>query len=208
VSESPRDPVSDAASGNPASAGDPDAADVRAAQAGSAGAWEALVERHHGATTALLWRFARERADLEDLVQETFLRMVRHLPSWRPEQPFGHWLRRIAVNVGRDYCRRQAVRRRWFGRPLEADPERGAATEPEAPDRAPDPAARAAADEIKHLLSRLPPDDRALLTLHYLEGWPLAEIAADFGWTLTATKLRAMRARARFRSTLSPQDLA
>jgi RNA polymerase sigma-70 factor, ECF subfamily len=208
VSDSPPDPTSNATSGTPLS-GDPDAADVRAAQAGDALAWQALVERHHQTMTALLWRFTRERADLEDLVQETFLRMVRHLPTWRAEQPFAHWLRRVAVNVGRDYCRRMTVRHRHAAGSWQSDPDRGeGARDLEARDRAPDPAARAAADEIKQLLSRLPPDDRALLTLHYLEGWPLADVAATFGWTLTATKLRAMRARARFRATLSPQDLA
>ena len=76
----------------------------------------------------------------------------------------------------------------------------------EAADRAPDPAARAAANEVKAILAQLPPDDRTLLTLHHLEGWGLAQIAAQFGWTLTATKLRAWRARRRLRALLSSHD--
>lgn len=154
--------------------------------------------RHQAAVARLLWRFARDRNDLEDLVQDTFLRMVRSIAHWQPHQPFAHWLLRIATNVGRDYFRRQSVRRRWMVQP---PPD---ADEPilEAPSTDADPAARAAANEVKSLLAQLPPDDRTLLTLHHLEGWGLAQIAAQFGWTLTATKLRAWRARNRLRSLL------
>ncbi len=160
---------------------------------------EILVRRHQAATARLLWRFVRTRADLDDLVQETFLRMVRGLPEWEADRPFAHWLLRIATNTGRDYFRRQVVRRRWLVDPAVADAG-GAA--PEAVDGNADPAASAAANEVKAMLEHLSPDERALLTLHHLEGWGLAQIAAQFGWTLTATKLRAWRARRRLRSLL------
>lgn len=161
----------------------------------------ALVERHQAAIARLLWRFARSPADLDDLVQETFLRMVRGLPSWQPQQPFAHWLLRIATNTGRDYFRRHTVRRRWHAEPA---PD---ASPPDTVDPAADPAARAAANEVKTLLAALPPDERTLLTLHHLEGWGLAEIARQFDWTLTATKLRTWRARRRLRALLLDRDL-
>lgn len=163
---------------------------------------ESLVLRHHPDVSRLLWRFARNPSDLEDLVQDTFLRMIRSLHTWRADQPFRHWITRIATNVGRDYYRRQSVRRRWTAEPLPADEGSGLGL-PEAIDTAPDPSARAAATEFKELLSSLPPDDRALLTLHHLEGWDLKHIAAQFGWTVTATKLRAWRARNRLRERLT-----
>jgi RNA polymerase sigma-70 factor (ECF subfamily) len=125
--------------------------------------------------------------------------MVRGLPNWKAQQPFAHWLLRIATNTGRDYFRRQAVRGRWLVDPAASSP---AALPPEAVDPAIDPAARAAANEVKTMLEQLPPDDRTLLTLHHLEGWGFAQIAVQFGWTLTATKLRAWRARHRLRSLL------
>jgi len=157
------------------------------------------VLRHQAAVSRLLWRFVRSQADLDDLVQETFLRMVRGLPGWSARQPFIHWLLRIATNTGRDYFRRQSVRRRWTVEPAGPDDRR---PEPEAVDPGADPAARAAANEIKSLLAELSPDERTLLTLHHLEGWGLAQIASQFGWTLTATKLRAWRARGHLRSLL------
>lgn len=168
------------------------------ARLGDRAALEAIVRRHHEDVARVLWRFARQPADLEDLVQETFLRALRNLGQWRSDRPFIHWLRRIAANTGRDYYRRHAVRRRWQ---VDIPPEEdGDPPRPEAVDPNPDPAARAAADEVKTMLSRLPPDDASILTLHYLEGWSLHDVAAAYGWSHTAAKLRAWRARARLRA--------
>jgi RNA polymerase sigma-70 factor, ECF subfamily len=164
---------------------------------------EALVKRHHEAVSRLLWRFVRTRADLDDLVQETFLRMLRGLPEWTPQQPFKHWLLRIATNTGRDYFRRQKVRKRWLAEPSETQEDNPF---PEPLDPGADPSARAAANEVKLLLSRLPPDERTLLTLHYLEGWKLSQVAEHLGWTLLATKLRAWRARNRLRRLFDARD--
>lgn len=176
---------------------DPDTACALRARQGDRAAMGILVERHHAAVARLLWRFVRTQTDLDDLVQDTFLRMVRGLPSWRAQQPFAHWLLRIATNTGRDYFRRQSVRRRWLVEPTDSADDTPA---PEAVDPSADPAARLAANEVKTILAQLSPDERTLLTLHHLEGWSLAHIAAQFGWTLTATKLRAWRARRRMRA--------
>jgi|GEM_PF-2110172 len=43
--------------------------------------------------TAMLHRFAASHADLEDLVQESFIKACKALPSWKPQQPFSHWLK-------------------------------------------------------------------------------------------------------------------
>jgi RNA polymerase sigma-70 factor (ECF subfamily) len=178
-------------------------AEVRRAQQGDRVALDAIVRRYHEDVARVLWRFVRQRADLDDLVQETFLRALRNLKQWRSDRPFIHWLRRIAANTGRDYYRRQTVRRRWqVETPAESGDE---APRPEAADPHPDPAARAAADEVKTLLAQLSPDDAAILTLHYLEGWGLHDIAAAYGWTHTATKLRAWRARSRLRALYEPR---
>jgi RNA polymerase sigma-70 factor (ECF subfamily) len=184
-------------------AADPDAELAGRARNGDRAAMEILVERHQAAISRLLWRFVKTRHDLDDLVQDTFLRMVKGLPNWRGQQPFAHWLLRIASNTGRDYFRRKVVRQRWTVEPSAVP---GDLPEPEAVDPGGDPASRSAANEIKTLLGQLPPDERALLTLHHLEGWSLADIAAQYGWTVTATKLRAWRARRRLRSLFDNKD--
>lgn len=189
-------PPPSAPDSSPAPSVPDDAALVLRARAGDHRALDELVRRYHSEVARILWRFARRHADLEDLVQEVFLRVVRNLSQWRAEQPFSHWLRRIAVNLGRDYCRREAVRRRW-----QSDgPDEPDAPAPEAVETSADPAARTAAGEVKEFLAQLSPDDRTLLTLHYFEGWDFARIGQLLGWSGPVTKIRAFRARRRLRS--------
>ena len=169
---------------------------VRRAQAGDMDAFDTLVARHQSAMSALLFRFAPNRADLEDLVQETFVRAWRALAGWRAEKPFLHWLKRIAVRVGLDYCRSQ--RRSPLACPAEVRD-----TDPLEELTAPDPASGpCAAAEVHAILAQLPPDDRTLLTLVYLNEMPLAEVAEHFGWSSANTKIRAFRARLRLKTLL------
>lgn len=86
---------------------DPDLPLVRLAQSGDLDAFDQLILRHQSTMTALLHRFAPTRADLEDLVQETFVKAWQGLPAWQPLRPFLHWLKRIAVRCGLEFCRRQ-----------------------------------------------------------------------------------------------------
>ncbi len=189
----------------PPAPGEPsDEALVLRAQAGDPHALDLLLRRHQADISRILWRFTRRPADLDDLVQDVLLRVLRNLGQWRNDQPFQHWLRRVTVNVGRDYCRRAATSRRWI---QEASPDPAAPT-PEATEPAADPAARAAAGEVLSYLSRLPPNDRVLLTLHYLEGWDFRHIGDLLGWSAPVTKLRAFRARQRLRSLLPLQELS
>lgn len=176
---------------------DPDAGLAERARDGDLAAGEELVRRHQADVARILWRFARNHTDLDDLVQDTFLRAFRSLGQWRAERPFIHWLRRIAVNAGRDYCRREAARRRWI--PIDEPSADPTVPTPDYIDPTADAADQAALGEVKDWLAVLPPDDRTLLTLHHLEGWTLVQIAAELGWTVTATKVRAWRARRRLR---------
>jgi RNA polymerase sigma-70 factor, ECF subfamily len=175
---------------------------VAEAQRGQGLALDRLLRRHHPELARLLWRFAHSTVELDDLTQETFLRVLRGLPRWQPDRPFAHWLRRIAVNVGRDHYRREAKRRRWLVEPPPTAEGEAVAPAAEMIDTAPDPAARAVANEVKALLAQLPPDDRTLLILHHLEGWDFAEIGRHLGWSTPLARLRAFRARRRLRGLL------
>jgi RNA polymerase sigma-70 factor (ECF subfamily) len=164
---------------------------VAAAQAGDQAAFARLVRRHEAMLAGLLFRFAGRSADTPDLVQETFVRVYRQLPRWRPEAPFVHWLRRVAVNVGRDFCRARA--RRPMGDPFEDD---------QLAEPAGDKGADSAAAEVREVLAQLPPDDCVLLTLHFLEGMTFEAIGDQLGWSTVATRVRAFRARQKLKKLL------
>ena len=171
---------------------DADAPLVARAQGGDRSAFDELVRRHQGMLAGLLHRFASWPADVEDLVQETFVRAYRYLPRWEPQQPFVHWLRRIAVNLGRDHCRARARRL-----PTEQLPDDDVLPPPSVA-----PAAEAALAHVREVLAELPPDDCTLLTLQYLEGLSLSEIASLLGWSALNTRVRSFRARRRLQKLL------
>jgi RNA polymerase sigma-70 factor (ECF subfamily) len=169
---------------------------VNLAKAGDLQAFDALVLRHQGTVSALLFRFAGQRADLEDLVQETFIRAFRNLKSWQPHKPFSHWLKRIAVNVGRDFCRHDRSARitksafeniEAIAAPL-IEPGTFSIT--------------GRTQEAQWLLAKLNADDRTLLTLHYLNGMRLREIAEHLGWSVSKTKVRSLRAKRKLKRIL------
>ncbi len=169
---------------------------VNLAKTGDLQAFDMLVLRHQGMVSALLFRFAGQRADLEDLVQETFIRAFRNLKSWQPHKPFSHWLKRIAVNVGRDYYRHNRNAR--FTDSASEDIEAVAA-----PSSEPGTFSSAGCtQEAQWLLAKLKPDDRTLLTLHYLNGMRLREIAEHLGWSVSKTKVRSLRAKRKLKRIL------
>lgn len=177
---------------------DEDLVHVRQAQAGDLGAFDLLVILHQSTVTAMLHRFAINRADLEDLVQETFVRAWRALPKWQADKPFAHWLKRIAANVGLEFFRKH--QRTPFSRLAFHDGAHDPLDHLAAAEAAPEQRDLA---EAQSLLSHLPPEDRALLTLLHLQEMPLAEIAAHFGWSKINAKVKAFRARQRLKSILT-----
>ena len=78
-----------------------DAELVRLAQAGDYGAFNVLVRKYRARIMHLTLRYARNEADAEDLVQDTFFRAYRALPSFRGDAGFYSWLHRIAINAAK-----------------------------------------------------------------------------------------------------------
>ncbi len=73
---------------------------VRALARGEAGAMDALTARHLDSVLGLAWRQLGSRADAEDVVQETFARLLSKAPRWQPGGPgLRAWLFRVATNL-------------------------------------------------------------------------------------------------------------
>ncbi|TDU73047.1 RNA polymerase sigma-70 factor (ECF subfamily) [Prosthecobacter fusiformis] len=179
---------------------DPDVLLIQQAQMGDMDAFDEIVRRHQPGMTALLHRFAPATADLEDLVQETFVKAWHALPTWQPEKPFLHWLKRIAVRTGLEFYRR--CQRSPFSRLVEPSAD-GRHPLDAVPAGNPDGQQAAdALEEAQYILSFLSPEDRALLTLLYLEQMPLSEIAQHYGWSRINAKVKAFRARKQLQSLL------
>lgn len=139
-----------------------DAALVRAAQSGSAGAFDELFARHWPRAYRAACLVCGDADAAEDVTQEAFLSAIRALDRFDRRRPFGPWLHRIVVNRAIDHTRARALRR-------EVAEER--APEPVAPEvAAPD-------EELLQALTALGVEQRAVVVLRHLLGYGPAEIA-------------------------------
>ncbi len=173
---------------------DTDAEQIRRAARGDRAAQAALVRRHMPAIHALAFRMLGDRAEAEDVTQETFLRAWKVLPDWEPRARLSTWLHRVALNLCFDRLRQ--------GRLITlAEP-------PERPDPALDPAA--AADQaqrvarIERAVAELPERQKAALALCALEGHTNIEAAEILQVSVEALESLLARARRRLRARLMP----
>ncbi len=169
-----------------------DLADVSAVLGGDGDAFARIVERHQTAIARSMYRFTRDRVTYEELVQDVFVEAFRSLATFRGTAPLRHWLRRIAIRVGYRHWRDKARRREA----TLADDELFARLEAVG-DQSSD---QEAGEVVHHLLQRLRPRDRLVLTLMYLEGLSVAEISTATGWSTAMVKVQAHRARKRMRA--------
>jgi RNA polymerase sigma-70 factor (ECF subfamily) len=166
---------------------------LRRAQRGDERAWRDLVERFQQPVHALIWRLmaGRARHRVEDLVQETFVRVLRALPGFELEGPatLSTWMLTIATRLALNELRR---------------PEPSVlADEPIASDRADDSAERRQlAAAIAAGVAQLPPAQRAVLVLREYHDLDYAEIAAVLEIDVGTVKSRLARARAALRDHL------
>jgi RNA polymerase sigma-70 factor (ECF subfamily) len=174
-----------------------DQRDIDAVLAGNGDAYAHLVTRHQQMIAGRLWRFTRDKRQLEELVADVFVEAYTSLRNYRGEGAFSHWLSVIATRVGyrfwkrRDRLRVETPLENWDG--------------PIPP--AADPLEAAEAGETLHaLLDRLPPRDRLVLTLMYWEGKSVAQTSVETGWSESMVKVQAHRARKKLRRWLDSSE--
>jgi RNA polymerase sigma-70 factor (ECF subfamily) len=171
--------------------------DVQRTRGGDPDAYRRLIERHQDHVGRILWRFSRNRGVHEELVQDVFVEAYLSLSGYRSKAPFAHWLARIATRVGYRYWKEKA--RGWQAEPFdlrawEEAVSDGRAGGSVAPDQA--------AELLHRLLEQMPPRDRLVLTLRYLDQCDVAETAQRTGWTRTMVKVQTLRARNKLRKLM------
>jgi RNA polymerase sigma-70 factor (ECF subfamily) len=134
---------------------------VRAAQTGSAEAFEGLFAMHWPRAYRAAWLVVHDAAAAEDIAQEAFIAALRALDRFDRRRPFGPWLGRIVVNRAIDHAR---------SRRLHAVPT--ATVAPVAP-----PPPEGWSDELVRALAQLPVDQRAVVVMRHALGYTPGEIA-------------------------------
>jgi RNA polymerase sigma-70 factor (ECF subfamily) len=177
------------------------------AAAGDESAFEAIVGRYQARIFRLLCRLTSE-TDAPDVLQETFLQVYRHLPSFRGESRFGTWLYRIATNAAlmhrRARARRPTESLEAFlprfdagGRHMATPADLQIASRAdELLDR------QLLAEKAREVVARLPDLYRDAFVLRDLEEMSTADVARVLGVEPAAVRQRVHRARLMIRGYL------
>ena len=164
---------------------------VAAARAGQSEAWDALFRRYQMPLYVYVVELVHDEQVSLDIVQETFVNAARYLHTLRADDRFGAWLFRIAHQKCVQYWRRPS-------RETPLDAHEDAEWCHDEPDPGEALIRKEQEEEFMHQLNSLPEAHRAVLLLHYLEDFPLAEIAV-----ITATKVGTVKSRLHYaRETL------
>lgn len=173
-----------------------DARLVDEAKKGRQRAFGVLVQRYERRLIRVISRFIRDPDLVEDLAQETFIRVYEKLDQFDTSRRFGPWLFRVGVNLTLDHLRRKK-RRGWIALFSEQPNDRfdGRSYDPGQDDP------RRAADEsqeVRHVLDGIPEKYRTVLVLRDLENFSTSEIAAILNRKEATIRWRLAEARSRF----------
>ncbi|HXS03421.1 MAG TPA: sigma-70 family RNA polymerase sigma factor [Rhodanobacter sp.] len=163
------------------------------------GAFERLVREYQGLCWHIIQRMVRNPEDARELCQDTFLRVHQCLHQYRGESALKSWIGRVAWTIALRHLQHKRI-------PLVDNADAG---EGSLLDNLGDgfdlEAACADEETVRHLheaIESLPPLQRTLLTLYYLEETSIPEIARITGLASGTIKSHLFRSRLRLRGTL------
>ncbi|HXV86789.1 MAG TPA: sigma-70 family RNA polymerase sigma factor [Gemmatimonadales bacterium] len=182
---------------------------VEAALAGREDAYRELLRRYERPVFSLIYRMVRDREQSEDLAQETFVKVLNALDTYRPEFKFSSWVFKIANNAAIDHLRRRHVDTLSLeGAPDARTHAEREATQIQVASRGEDPLQEVESRElgaaIEQAIGRLRPEYRSCIILRHIEGRPYDEIAQILDLPLGTVKTYIHRARAELMSLLGP----
>ena len=177
------------------------------ARAGRDPAYRELIRRYERPVFSLIYRMVRDRELAEDLAQETFVKALNAIESYRPEFKFSSWIFKIANNAAIDQLRRRELDTLSLdGSPNAETADAVEATALQVSDRKETPLeeleARELGGAIEIAIAQLRPEYRACILLRHVEGRPYEEIAEMLSLPLGTVKTYIHRARNELRQAL------
>ena len=173
-----------------------DEALLTACRRGEAAAQQRLYQRLAYGLMGVCLRYCPNRAEAEDALQNTFVKIFTRLDQYRGQGPFEAWARRIAVTTSLHALERHRLRHPVAHADFDALTADVPAAEPSALDQL-------AAADLLALLATLPPGYRTVLNLYAVEGYSHQEIGELLGIAEGTSKSQLARARRLLESRLA-----
>ena len=162
----------------------------------------AIIDRQQRRAARIAYHYLRDPAEVDEVVQDAFLKAFLHLPSFRDDLYFELWFTRILVNACLDRLKAKARRARW----LVPSDARDNAVADGLPSREPSPEAALLAKERRaHLeaaIDQLPTRQRTAVILRHLEGSTAREVSTVMGLTESTVRVHLFRAVRKLQSLL------
>ncbi len=162
---------------------------VARARGGDEAAFEEILGLFEGRALAIACQMGASRADAEDIAQEAFIKLFRHMGSYRGGRKFTAWFYRLVVNAARDHLSRRSPAAESLREEDPAAHLSGAA-------------GQEGHERVRRALLLLSVREREVIVLRDLHGLGTWEIARALGVNPVTVRRHAMRARARLRELL------
>jgi RNA polymerase sigma-70 factor (ECF subfamily) len=168
----------------------------------AAGRFGAIVDLQQRRASRIAYHYLRDPAEVDEVVQDAFLRAFLHLPSFREDLFFEVWFTRILVNACLDRLKARNRRARWL---VPADAKEGPAADGP-PSREPSPEATLLSKErrgrLETAIDRLPTRQRTAVILSHLEGRSTREVGGIMGLNESTVRVHLFRAMRKLRCLL------
>lgn len=152
--------------------------------------WDELYNQHADRVRAILFRMCGPR-DLDDLVQDSFIKIWKGIQGFRGESQSKTWISKITMNVAYDYHRRNYRTEQPESLSPEASIEMTANSDENSP-----------SDQVQQALQTLSLEHRDVLVLHVLEELSIEEIAKTLDVAVGTVKSRLHHAREKMKIAL------
>lgn len=161
-----------------------------------------LFRRYHRLVWSVCYSWFSNRQDAEDLTQDSFLKAFRSLRQFEGRSSLSSWLFRVATNT----CHNE--RRRRGRRPMESEDDRPSEEHTMAASDGPhlELTKREEIERLDRAIARLPSEEREILLLAEYAQTPYKTIAQQLGLSVSAVKMRVLRARAALRRAFLEEE--
>ena len=181
----------------PSVSSEQDRALVARALEGDQSAYQALMEKYRGALHRHIARMVRSKEEIDDLVQECFIKAFSALKSYSTDYAFSTWLYKIATNHTIDFLRKKKLQTLSIDRPIQT---KDGELEYELPDLTYRPDRHIVADQrrklIQEAIDTLPPKYNRVIVMRHQQEKSYEEIALALDLPLGTVKAHIFRARA------------
>lgn len=150
-----------------------------------------LFELYSGKLMAICYRFARDRNEAEDILQEGFVRIFKKLNLYSGEGTLESWMRRVIINTAIKYKKRHIIKHNYS----DIDNVHHFDSSPSIIDDI-------SKDEIINLIQELPEGYRVVFTLYVIEGYSHKEIAEQLNIGESTSRSQLVKARNMLKSKL------